>query len=563
MNAITRRNFITGVACSGPAAFSAAELLPSSRTSRSGSQATTFFDILRVPDFVTAFCGLDQPAQLRRTGDEWNGPGLLVTTAPEHSLLSIKVAATTARPTHVHLRWGADVERGVLVLNDAWERSYGDLHWETLVPERVLPWYFLTTDGETLHGYGVKTGAGALCFWQVDPKGISLWLNVSNGGSGVALGNRELRAATVVTRQGQRGERALDAARSFCRTMCDAPRPEITIYGSNDWYYAYGQNTADQIVRDAELVASLVPARGPRPFTVIDGGWDNKQTFPDMEALAARIRDHNVRPGLWIRPLEADAGTSDGLLLPGARFGNHADRQASPAFDPTIPEALEPVLAKVTQATDWGYELVKHDFSTYDLLGQWGFEMHAQPTLPGWSFHDRSRTNAEIIRSLYEAIRQSAGNRAVLIGCNTVGHLGAGLFDAQRTGDDVSGKQWERTRRMGVNTLTFRLPQHRSFFAVDPDCVPITTETPWSYNRQWLDVVANSGAVLLVSPQPAAMGAEQRAAVRAAFEKLTSGSETIASDWQENTTPGHWRFRPAKEKAYDWYQDMGAWPFRI
>ena len=27
------------------------------------------------------------------------------------------------------------------------------------------------------------------------------------------------------------------------------------------------------------------------------------------------------------------------------------------------------------EATGWGYEMVKHDFSTYDLLGQWGFEM--------------------------------------------------------------------------------------------------------------------------------------------------------------------------------------------
>jgi alpha-galactosidase len=249
---------------------------------------------------------------------------------------------------------------------------------------------------------------------------------------------------------------------------------------------------------------------------VIDAGWDNKQAYPDMAALAAGIRDHNVRPGLWIRPLQADVDTSRGLVLPSARFGDRTDRTAELAFDPTIPEALEGVLAKVTQATGWGYELIKHDFSTYDLLGQWGFEMHVQPMLPGWSFHDRSRTNAEIIRSLYQSIRQAAGDRILLIGCNTVGHIGAGFFDAQRTGDDVSGKVWERTRRMGINTLAFRLPQHRSFFALDPDCMPITTETPWSCNRQWLDLVARSGTVLLVSPQPTAngCGTEQRGACR-------------------------------------------------
>jgi alpha-galactosidase len=563
MQTLTRRDFLSALACSGVAASSGAEFLDPSPAPGSGSSTASFINILRVPDFAAAFCGLDHPSQLSCSGTQWAGPGLLVATAPQRDGLPITVAATTARPTHIHLRWSASVGSGILVLNDAWERSYGNLHWESLVPERILPWYFLTADRESLHGYGVRTGSAALCFWQIDPEGISLWLNVGNGGSGVVLGDRELLAATVVTRQGEHGENALDAARSFCRKMCDSPRPQAPIYGSNDWYYAYGRNTANQIVRDAELMASLAPARGPHPFTVIDDGWKNKQTYPDMAALAARIRDHSVRPGLWIRPLQADAGAPVGLLLPHARFGDRANATADLAFDPTIPEALARVLAKVTQAIGWGYELIKHDYSTFDLLGQWGFEMHAQPTLPGWSFHDRSRTTAEIIRALYESIRQAAGHRTLLIGCNTVGHLGAGIFDAQRTGDDVSGHIWERTRRMGVNTLAFRMPQHGAFFALDADCVPITTETPWSCNRQWLDLVARSGTVLMVSPQPAAIGPEQRDAVRAAFEIATSAPETIAADWYNNTTPDRWQFRPPAEKNYNWYQESGAWPFEI
>ncbi|HTX41942.1 MAG TPA: hypothetical protein VMD25_08960 [Acidobacteriaceae bacterium] len=554
---------MAGLACSGVAVASGAELLDPSPASGSPAGAATFIDILRVPDFVTAFCGLDHPSQLTRSATQWTCPGLAVTTAPQQDRLPITVTAATARPTHIHLRWSASVEPGILVLNDAWERSYGDLHWESLVPERVLPWYFLTAGRDSLYGYGVRTGSAALCFWQIDPDGVSLWLNIGNGGSGVELGDRELHAATIVTRQGQPGESPLDAARSFCRSLCDSPRPQAVIYGSNDWYYAYGQNTAAQIVRDAELVASLAPARGPRPFTVIDDGWKNQQAYPDMAALAAAIRDRGVRPGLWIRPLQAGIGTAAELLLPDARYGNRTSRKADLAFDPTVPEALEQVLAKVTQATGWGYELIKHDYSTFELLGQWGSEMHAQPTLPGWSFHDRSRTTAEIIRALYSSIRQAAGQRTLLIGCNTVGHLGAGIFDAQRTGDDVSGQMWERTRRMGVNTLAFRLPQHGAFFAVDADCVPITTATPWSCNRQWLDLVARSGTVLMVSPQPAAMGPDQRTAVRAAFAIAASGSETIASGWQNNTTPDRWQFRPAAEKNYNWYQDTGAWPFDI
>ena len=563
MQHLTRRKLITSLAGTGVAASAGAALLTSSaRAERQNS----FIDILRTPDLVAAFAGLDRPIALQRSAGMWSGGGVQVRVDPHAGEMPIHLAAPDSQPTHVHLRWNAAIGEDILILGDAWERSYGDLHWSSMVPERVMPWYFLARDSDAMHGYGVKTGSGALCFWQIDPRGISLWLNVCNGGSGVALGNRELLAAAVVTSQGASGDNPLQAARAFCQKLCDRPRPAQIVYGSNDWYYAYGQNSAAQIVRDAELVGNLAPSKGPRPFTVIDDGWKNKTAYPDMGALAAAIRGHNVRPGLWIRPLQAPPGTHEDLLLPAARYGRHAERRRDIAYDPTVPDALAAVLAKVSEAAGWGYELIKHDYSTYELLGQWGFEMGPEPTLPGWSLHDRSKTNAEVIRDLYLAIRRTAGERTLLVGCNTVGHLGAGIFDAQRTGDDISGQLWERTRRMGVNTLAYRLPQHRAFFALDADCVPITTATPWSCNRQWLDLLARSGTVLLVSPQPAAMGPEQREAVRAAFTvAATADNYAQAADWQTNTTPDHWEFSgsaPAR-KDYNWYQKDGAWPFPL
>lgn len=308
---------------------------------------------------------------------------------------------------------------------------------------------------------------------------------------------------------------------------------------------------------------------GPRPFTIIDDGWQNKKAFPDMAALSASIRERKVRPGLWIRPLQAQPDTAAHLLLPEQRFGQHAGQSAVPAYDPTIPEALEVILAKVTAAVRWNYELVKHDFTTYELFGRWGSEMGAQPTAPGWSFNDPGKTNAEIVCDLYLAIRRTAGERTILIGCNTIGHLAAGVFEGQRTGDDVSGQIWERTRRMGVNTLAYRLPQHRAFFLVDADCVPITSQTPWSCNRQWLDLVARTGTILLASPEPAATGKEQRDALREAFRIVVAPSETATPvDWHNSTTPEHWKAEDAvlnskSEHRYSWDQESGAWPFPV
>ena len=57
------------------------------------------------------------------------------------------------------------------------------------------------------------------------------------------------------------------------------------------------------------------------------------------------------------------------------------------------------------------------------------------------SFFDKSKTTAQIIKNFYAAIREAAGEYIILMGCNTLSHLSAGMFDIQRTGDDTSGKE--------------------------------------------------------------------------------------------------------------------------
>ncbi|HMD19241.1 MAG TPA: hypothetical protein VKH40_02920 [Alloacidobacterium sp.] len=551
---LTRRSFLGGAAASsvvgavsGPHAFAA-------------PKSPTYFELFRQPDSVTAYAGLETRIALVRSSGRWQASGVEIEVAPETAKAAIQVSAPGVALTHIHVRWNLAVDAGLRFLGDDWERSYGDLAWRTMTPERVMPWYFAAYDGSALHGYGVETGAAAMCFWQVDPEGISLWLDVSNGGSGVELGQRQLHAATVVTRRGEPGEDPLVALRKFCEVMCAKPRPvPNVIYGTNDWYYAYGNSSREQILEDAELAATLCPSGGPRPYTVIDDGWTNKAKFPDMQRLAGEIRERGARPGIWIRPLIAPQGTNAALLMPDARFGRRQERMTELAYDPTIPDALEAVRMKLRELKNWGYELVKHDFSTYDLLGQWGFEMDARPTLPGWRFHDRSRTNAEIISDLYKEIRAVLGDTTQILGCNTVGHLGAGIFDLSRTGDDTSGKVWERTRRMGVNTISFRLPQHRSFFAVDGDCVAVTKAVAWRETAEWLSFVAASGTALFVSVEKSAMGAEQKRALTEAFALVAaSPSLRTAADWFESTTPERWA-----EKRFTWCEPDGAYPFSV
>jgi alpha-galactosidase len=206
----------------------------------------------------------------------------------------------------------------------------------------------------------------------------------------------------VVCREGKSGESPFQAAQAFCRQMCLTPRlPDKPVYGTNDWNYAYGNNSAELIARVSGLVSELSPDSENRPYSVIDEGWAEgpyhgkfghgpwigNPRFGDMGDFATRLKGLGVRPGIWFRPLTP---------LPDSPESWRLGRD--PAYlDPTIPEVLEHVASHIRALVRWGYEMIKHDFTTWDLLGRWGFEMGASPTRDGWHLHDGTRTNAEVL----------------------------------------------------------------------------------------------------------------------------------------------------------------------
>lgn len=465
----------------------------------------------------------------------------------------------------VVLRWKKDWPEGARVLGDHWERGYGDLEWRGFAPDRLLPWYALIFDprGAITHGVGVRTGAACFVAWRIDAAGTVLILDVRNGASGVRLGARTLRAATIQTMSSEAGETPPAFARRFCKAMCEKPRLcGHPVFGGNDWYYAYGRNTDEGVRRDAALIRELCPVGANKPYMVVDEGWfswkpevtgpyeKGNDRFPDMPGLAAAMEAMDVLPGIWIRPLLTTRAPQTWQMA--AEHPIWKSLEGRVVLDPSVPEVLQQVAEDIGRLRKWGYRLIKHDFTTFDITGRWGFEMIDGLLSPGaWSFADRSRTTAEIISRLYQTIREAAGEVA-LIGCNTVGHLGAGLFELQRTGDDTSGKEWARTRKMGINTLAFRMPQHDTFFAADADCVGLTRHVPWALNKQWLDLLAASGTPLFVSADPAAVGPEQRAALKAAFARAATAQPPAEPlDWMETTCPRRWRFG-SEERSFDW-----------
>jgi alpha-galactosidase len=511
----------------------------------------------------------------RGPGDPFVSParaGVRVTAGSAPAGLGLQVDVDAAEVSRVVLRWVRPLRPGVRVLGDAWERSYGELAWCGLQPERPLPWTVLVHDpgSGTTTGLGVEVRGAAFAFWTVDEAGTTLWLDLRAGTGPVRPGGRTVTAAVVRSVAGEAAPFAVQQA--LYRVLCRDPRPGRPIVGGNNWYYAYGHGFDEAaVVRDARTLAELVGDHPVRPFAVVDDGWspdglaDGRRasggpwdagrlpTFPDMAGLAAAIGAEGVRPGIWFRPLLSRSAPVEGL----ARAGEDGF-----VLDPTHPATRARVAEDVARLCGWGFELLKHDFSTYDLLGRWGPQMGAVPDDGRWQPHDASLTTAQALVELYRCIREAAGDTLVL-GCNVVGHLAAGLVEAQRTGDDNSGLAWGRTRRMGLNSLAFRLAQHGSLFAVDADCVPCTPHTPWSLNRQFLDLVARSGTALFVSVDPSsrndAVDEDLSAGLRLALDGgAAAGVEPL--DWLHTTSPSRWRSGDV-ELTYDWLEPWGADPY--
>jgi alpha-galactosidase len=346
--------------------------------------------------------------------------------------------------------------------------------------------------------------------------------------------------------------------KKYYSLLCDAPlKLDHKIYGSNNWYYAYGKISHSSVIKDAQLLAELCRGNTEKPYMIIDAGWEKnvhsapwselkEGAFYDMKALAAQMSEIGVRPGIWIRPLR----DIHRLVFPeGAPQRCVRDGKY---LDPSHPDTLNYIKNTLSMLRDWGYRFIKHDFSTFDTIGFWGFERKAEFAADGWHFYDRSKTTAEIFVGLNKAIYEATKGRAVVLGCNVIGHLAAGAVHLNRTGDDTSGKEWERTKVMGVNTLAFRLAQNETFYMCDADCVGILKNyIPWDKNSQWLHLLSYSNTPLFVSCTDK-INPQQRAELSTAYKVFNEKDHQFTPvDIYENKTPEVWEI-DGKTVKYNW-----------
>lgn len=463
----------------------------------------------------------------------------------------------------IRIEFDETISPDSIVLGDGWERAYGDLLWEKPVFGKIYPWYLQNFSEGEFKGFGVMTGANAFCSWTIGKDSLSLTLDLRCGSEPLHP-EEDFEACEIICMSVQTND-LFETCREFCKRMCRNPLlPDEPVYGGNNWYYAYGNSSDQEIIKDTDNIAAWSKGLKNRPFMVIDACWQpfmlmdeicaggpyphGNYLFPDMQGLAERMKEKDVRPGLWYRPMKT------AQTLPPSFFIRPRER----ILDPTIPEVREIIKNDAKRLSGWGYELIKHDYSTFDFFGYWAFEMPDGIRYKDrYSFRDKTKTTAQAIKLLYSSILEGVTDRngkqnSYIIGCNTVGHLAAGLTHIQRIGDDTSGLEWGRTRKMGVNCLAFRAPQHDRFFACDADCVGITDKIDWKRNAQWLDLVARSGTPLFVSADPKALTSAMESALTEAFAQA-SKPQTVCrpENWTETVTPNQWILN-GKKADFNW-----------
>ena len=482
--------------------------------------------------------------------------------------LKVSIKSEKQGVSFIYLRWNEKIDPTLKVLGDAWERGYGDLEWKVVDKERNMPWYMAISNGTDSNFdyngrftqcFGVGVLPNAMALWSCDTDGVTLCLDVRCGCVPVTLGDSTLEAATVYFKDYENVS-AFMAIKDFCHVM--SPKPLLAdhvVYGSNNWYYAYGQSSHEEIIADTKFVKSMCEGAENIPYMVIDDGWQpnscnapwdrGNERFPDMKLLAEQMKEIGVRPGIWVRYL-VNGRKADGRYINTFPEYFYSERSKF-VLDPSHPEVLEYVRETTKRIIDWGYTLIKHDFSTDDIFGIWGFQTKDHMANGDWGFYDRTKTTAQIIKNLYITIKEAAGD-AIIIGCNVIGHLCAGIHEFNRTGDDTSGREWARTKKMGVNTLAFRIAQNNAFFGADADCVGIMGLIDWKLNSQWLKLLSKSGSCLFVSCKPGILDESETKDLKEGFLVGSRQSdELIPIDWMESVTPSRYLIN-GEEVVFDW-----------
>ena len=467
---------------------------------------------------------------------------------------------------YLKLRFNGDLQNVDKVYGDQWERAglNAYLEWRSVMACRVLPWFCYVIDGSDMFCYGVKTGANCFAFFQVDTSGITLFLNLCNGRNGTDI-KEPLFACEVVETRSCEGEDRYATAARFAKETCDNPvLPKAPVFGVNNWYWAYGDISYESVLKETDYLLKMTSGCKNKPYMIIDDGWQKHRIagpgnyiggewepndrFGDMRKTADAIHKKGAKAGIWFRPLLTRENVPEEAVLCKECDGI--------ILDPSHPFTLEKAFNDAKKLSDWGFDLIKHDFTTCDAMtGQKTLtsEHHDyELAAPDRKYFNREKTTAEILKDLYSAIQRGAGDKEV-IACNAIGHLAAGIHSLYRIGNDTSGRSFEWTRRDGINSV-MRLPLNNAFYNADPDCAAFTDMVRADINLDFLEMCALTGMTTLASVTPDILKEDEMRRINEIFKLADAGCGNYCiKNYEKTANPELFATPDGKaEKRYDW-----------
>lgn len=328
-----------------------------------------------------------------------------------------------------------------------------------------------------------------------------------------------------------------------------APVPAPVGSGWCTWYHFFGAVRAADVLRNvgelAEFAGQLETVQIDDGYQAAVGDWlEFDPSFPDgVEPLARAIRAAGFRAGLWLAPFLASrasrlARDHPQWLLRG-RDGRPLLANLNPAWrgrvcyalDVTHPDVLEHLRRVFRTLRSWGFDYFKLDFLYAGALEG--------------ARRDPSQGSAEGYRNAVRAIREGAGDGALLLGCGAPLGPSIGLFEAMRIGPDVApywrarwtdfayGVPAAPSAENSIRNALARASLHQRLWINDPDCALLrdrrTRLTPREV-QTLAAVIATSGGLVTSSDDLACTSGERRALLRRLLPPSGRAPEIPAGD---------------------------------
>lgn len=315
------------------------------------------------------------------------------------------------------------------------------------------------------------------------------------------------------------------------------------------WYFYYDRVSEAVVVANVEAIRDQGRAgevvQVDDGYQAATGDWLTPNAkFPSgMAALAARIREAGLRPGLWLAPLILHESSAALRERPDMALRDHSGAAifvdtwlgrcaVLDCTHPTSQEWLRHVIATVVG--EWGYGYLKLDALAFAARPADGARYHAPGT-----------TAAGNLRRGLEIIREAAGDETFILGCTC--HFGPaiGLVDAMRVGPDVKEVWDDGTQPSVRHAMRMTLQRnwmHRRWWLNDPDCLVVRdTETSLTGAevRFLATGIAMSGGLVIASDDLAVVPPARRALVAAllppagvAAKPVEPGDGPVPSAWR-------------------------------